>query len=264
MSDGPRAQLSATIVSLFPESLHAMWEASILGRARRDEKLVIDDVQIRDFATDKHRNVDDTPSGGGAGLVMRPDVLAGAIEHACERDEARGAGRRRRVVLLDAAGHRFTQEDARRLASYDHLVLVCGRYEGVDARVHTLVDEALCIGDYVLTGGELGAAVILDATARHVPGVLGNEASSEEESHEDGLLEHRQYTRPNVFRGLGVPDVLRSGDHKKVARARRKDALLRTRKRRPDLWQKKRVTDDDERLLVDEGVPLLDPVPEEG
>lgn len=258
-----KTALQATIVSLFPESLHGVWDASILGRARKAGVLAVDDVQIRDFATDKHKNVDDSPSGGGPGLVMRVDVVVAAVREAVRRDEERGAGRRRRVVLLDAAGKRFTQEDAERLAGFDHLVLVCGRYEGIDARVERYVDESLAIGDYVLTGGELAAAVVLDATCRNVPGALGNESSSEVESHKRKRLEHRQYTRPNEYEGRLVPGVLLSGDHGRIEKARKKDSLLRTRERRPDLLLEAPLDDDERRLLDDARVPDLAPVEEE-
>lgn len=254
--------LQATIVSLFPESLHGVWDASILARARKAGVLAVDDVQIRDFATDKHKSVDDSPSGGGPGLVMRADVVVAAIREAVRRDEARGPGRRRRVVLLDAAGTRFTQADAERFANLDHLVLVCGRYEGIDARVERYVDESVAIGDYVLTGGELAAAVVLDATCRELPGALGNEASSAEESHKQKRLEHRQYTRPNELEGWRVPAILLSGDHGRIAKARKKDALVRTRERRPDLLDEAPLDDEERRLLEDERVPDL--APEDG
>ncbi len=258
------ARLQATLVSLFPESLHGVWDASILGRARKAGVIDIDDVQIRDFASDKHKNVDDSPSGGGPGLVMRADVVVAAIREARRRDDERGLDRKRRVILLDAAGKRFTQSDAERLAGYDHLVLVCGRYEGIDARVEGYVDEALAIGDYVLTGGELAAAVILDATCRSLPGALGNDASSEVESHKAKRLEHRQYTRPNTFEGLAVPDVLLSGDHGRIAKARQKDALVRTHARRPDLLREQPLSQQEQRLLDDERVPSLAPTPQGG
>jgi tRNA (guanine37-N1)-methyltransferase len=245
------------VVSLFPESLHGVWDASILSRARKTGLLEIDDVQLRDFATDKHRSVDDSPSGGGPGLVLRVDVVTAALREAVRRDDERGPDRRRRVIFLDAAGKRFTQEDAARLATYDHLVLLCGRYEGIDARAEAYVDEALCIGDYVLTGGELAAAVILDATARELPGALGNEASSAEESHRHSRLEHRQYTRPNEFEGRRVPEVLLCGDHGRIARARQKDGLARTLERRPDLVAQRPLEPGERRLLDDDKVPLL-------
>jgi tRNA (guanine37-N1)-methyltransferase len=247
----PTPALRATIVSLFPESLHGVWQASILGRATRAGTLVVDDVQIRDFAEDKHRTVDDTPAGGGPGMIMRADV----VERALQAASAAHAGREQRTLLLDAAGSRFDNEAAERLAGYEHLVLLCGRYEGVDARVHDLVDEVLCVGDFVLTGGELAAAIVVDAVARHVPGVLGNASSADDESHRRGLLEHRQYTRPIAHGGA-------SGDHARIARARRKDALARTRQARPDLWERYSATADDERLLRDDGVPTLEPTRE--
>lgn len=253
-------RLRATIVSLFPESLYGVWDASILGRARKAGVLEVDDVQIRDFAQDKHKNVDDSPSGGGAGLVMRVDVVVGAIREAVRRDEERGGDRKRRVILLDAAGAPFTQADAERLATYDHLVFVCGRYEGFDARVSSYVDEAISLGDYVLTGGELAAAVVLDATCRNLPGALGNEASSEDESHKAPRLEYRQYTRPNEFEGQRVPDVLLSGDHGRIAKARKKDSITRTREQRPDLIDERPLDDDERRLLDDDSLPELTPL----
>lgn len=251
--------LRVTLVSLFPESVGGVFSSSILGRAQTSGTLVVEEVQIRDFATDKHRTVDDTPSGGGPGMIMRVDVVGRAIEAAVER----GGDAKTRTILLDAAGDRFTNADAERLAGYEHLVLVCGRYEGVDARVHTRVDEVLTIGDFVLTGGELAAAVVVDAVARHVPGVLGNAASAEEESHKRGLLEHRQYTRPTEDAGLAIPEVLTSGDHKKIEQARRKDALLRTRQQRPDLFAAYELSSKDEALLVDDRVPSLSPAQKE-
>lgn len=257
-------RLVASVVALFPESLRSFVGASILGRAIAKGALAVEEVQIRDFATDKHRTVDDTPSGGGPGLVLRVDVVVAAIREAIRRDEERGGERRRRVVLLDPAGAPFTQKDAIRLAGHDHLVLVCGRYEGIDARARAFVDEILSIGDYVLTGGELAAAVVLDATARELPGVLGNEASALEESHREGILEHRQYTRPNAFEGLGVPPILLSGDHGAIRKARRKDALVQTKERRPDLFAKLELSEEDRRLLDDERVPLLGPTKEQG
>lgn len=251
--------IRATVVSLFPESLHGIWDASILARARKAGLLEIDDVQIRDFATDKHKTVDDSPSGGGPGLVMRADVVTAALREAVRRDEALGAGRSRRVIFLDAAGKRFTQDDAARLATYDHLVLLCGRYEGIDARVEAHVEEAISIGDYVLTGGELAAAVVLDATVREVPGVLGNEASAAEESHRHSRLEHRQYTRPNELEGRRVPEVLLSGDHGRIALARKKDGLARTLQRRRDLLVARPLDEEERRLLADDRVPTLEP-----
>jgi tRNA (guanine37-N1)-methyltransferase len=250
--------LKASLVALFPESHRSITEASILGRARSKGIFALDEVQVREFATDKHRTVDDNPAGGGPGMVMKVDVLARAIDDAVTRDRALGESRTRRIVLLDAAGARFTQKDAMRFAAFDHLVLVCGRYEGVDARVHAYVDEIVSIGDYVLTGGELGALVILDATVRVLDGALGNPESAVVESHTTGILEHRQYTRPVDFEGARIPPVLMSGDHQKIARARRKDALLRTRALRPDLLLGCELARADQKILDDARVPALD------
>lgn len=194
-------------------------------------------------------------------MIMKIDVVAPAIEHAIAIDQARGATRKRRVILLDAAGPVFTAAHAERLSAYDQLVFVCGRYEGIDARVHPLVDEALSLGDFVLTGGELAAGVILDATVRFLPGVLGNDSSAQEESHQGGLLEHRQYTRPITWRGQAVPPVLLSGDHARIAKARRKDALLRTRENRPDLYEHHPLSKADQKLLDDDTLSDLRPVP---
>jgi tRNA (guanine37-N1)-methyltransferase len=259
--DTSQRNLHATIVALFPEIVTHACDASILGRAARAGTLCVQELQLRDFALDKHRKVDDTPSGGGPGLVMKIDVVTGALRAALRQDEAaHGPGRRRRIVMMDAGGARFTQDDARRLATYDHLVLLCGRYEGIDARVHEYVDERISIGDFVLTGGELAAAVVLDATAREVAGVLGNDASRDEESHSAGRLEYRQYTRPNLFEGRGVPEVLLGGDHGRIAKARAKDGLRLTQSLRPDLLATNPLTTAEEKLLQDNRIPTLEPV----
>ncbi len=247
--------LKITVLTLFPESLSSILEASILGRARKDGHVVVDTVDMRDFSTNKHRTVDDTPSGGGAGMILRVDVVKGALDHVTA---AQGA--RRRTVLVDARGAPFDQRAARRYAALDELVIVCGRYEGVDARAEAYVDEVVSAGDFVLTGGELAALLIIDAAARLLPGVLGNEASSAHESHgEEGLLEHRQYTRPVTFDGRSIPPVLMSGNHKLIDAARRKDALLVTRRRRPELLVRARLTAGDDALLGDDDVEGLAP-----
>lgn len=237
MTDAPShpgdTPLTATFVSLFPDSVRSHTDTSILGRAQKSGRLAVKGVQIRDFATDKHRTVDDTPCGGGAGLVMRVDVVRAAIDAALEDSPVPRA--RTRVIALDPTGVRFDNAQAKRLGQYAHLVFVCGRYEGFDARVYDAIDEAVSIGDFVLTGGELAATVVLDAVARFVPGVLGNAASHVDESHAAGLLEHRQYTRPVTHDGATVPAVLLSGNHAAIAEARAADALHRTRLHRPDL-----------------------------
>lgn len=257
--------LKATFLTLFPDSLRGIVDASILGRAQKAGLLEVEAVDLRPFSPNKHRTVDETPCGGGPGMILRVDVVAAALRDTIARDDAaRDAGQRasraRRVVLLDARGALFTQADARRLAAYDHLVLVCGRYEGVDARVERYVDEIVSIGDYVLTGGELAALVMLDATVRLVPGVLGNDASSVDESFTQPLLEHRHYTRPVEHDGRSIPPVLLSGDHDRIARARRKDALLRTARVRPELFVMHKRTRADEKILDDARVASLDPI----
>lgn len=206
--------------------------ASILGRAREAGWLEVAVHDIRDWAEGRHKQADDAPFGGGQGMVLKPEPVVGAIEAVRDQSET-GRGR---VVMMTPQGAPFRQEDARRLAALPHLVLVCGRYEGVDERVREgWVDEELSLGDFVLTGGELPALAVIDAVARLTPGVLGNEASHADESFEAGLLEYPQYTRPREFRGRTVPEVLLSGDHGRIARWRAEQALERTRERRPDL-----------------------------
>ena len=218
-----------TVVTLFPEMFESVLAASVLGKARSAGLFRIDFVNPRDFATDKHRTVDDTPYGGGPGMVMKCDSLLAAIDSI---GDARDCHR----ILLSPVGAALTQSRARELAGSKHLVLVCGRYEGVDQRVVDLgIDESLSIGDYVLTGGELGAMVIIDAVARHVPGVLGHPGSVSEESFSEGLLEYPQYTRPAEFRGRSVPEVLCTGHHKKIQAWRHQRSLERTAQHRPDL-----------------------------
>jgi tRNA (guanine37-N1)-methyltransferase len=203
-------------------------EHSMLARARAAGVITVEIHDIREHGTGKHRQVDDTPYGGGSGMVMKVDVVDRAISAV--------RGPESHVVLLDPAGAPFWQADAERLAMKPHLVLVCGHYEGVDARVREhLVDEALSIGDFVLTGGEIAALALVDAVARLVPGVLGNPESPLRESFRDGLLEAPQYTRPATYRGWSVPEVLQSGHHEKVSEWRKEQSLARTRAIRPDL-----------------------------
>ncbi len=219
------------IVSLFPEMFAGPLGHSIIKRACDAGHLTIGVTNPRDFAEGKHRIVDDTPFGGGSGMVMKPDPLFAAVESLTGEDTGR-----RRVILLCPGGSRLDQAKVRELAGYDHLVLVCGHYEGVDERVKEhLADEAISIGDYVLTGGELPAMVITDAVARMIPGVLGAADAAEHDSFAGGLLEYPQYTRPREFRGWEVPEILISGDHAKIARWRRKESLRRTLAVRPDL-----------------------------
>jgi tRNA (guanine37-N1)-methyltransferase len=215
---------------------------SILGRACEAGLLEVVTHDFREYAEGKHRQVDDAPFGGGQGMVLKPEPLVAAIE------AVRGEGEDRApVVLLTPQGARFGPKVAERFATLPRMVLVCGRYEGVDERVREgWIDEEITVGDYVLTGGELAALVVIDATARKLPGVLGNDASHGDESFEDGLLEYPQYTRPRAFRGRAVPDVLLSGDHGKVDRWRAEQARDRTRTRRPDLFEKVAGNDGEE------------------
>lgn len=231
------------VVTIFPEMFSSVLQASLLGKAVEKGALQVHLTDPRSFTTDKHHSVDDTPYGGGAGMVMRPDPLVAAIE-ACEA--ARGPARK---LLLSPAGAPLTQPTVIRLAREPHLLLVCGRYEGMDERVRAFCDEELSIGDYVLTGGELAAMVAIDAIARRLPGVLGNADSPLDESFEAGLLEHPQYTRPASFRGVAVPEPLLSGNHERIRRWRRLQSLVRTRDRRPDLFAKLALTDEDRALL---------------
>ncbi len=209
------------LLSLFPESFESYLDASILKRAREDGKIAVKTWNIRDFAHDRHRTTDDTPYGGGAGMVMKPEPIFECVEAAIADGDA--LREKTRVVLFSAKGKPFTQADARRFATeYERLVLICGRYEGVDERVaEYLADEELSVGAYVLTGGELPAMIVMDAVARLIPGVLGNAESIVTESHsEEGVLESPQYTKPEEYRGYRVPEVLLSGHHAEIGRWR--------------------------------------------
>ena len=218
------------VLTLFPKMISGYLAESILGKAQDKGLIDVRPIDVRDFASGKHHVTDDTPYGGGAGMVMKVEPLVAAIE----------ASRRRlpdaQVFLMSPRGKVLDQALARRLSRAGSLVLVCGRYEGVDERVAPYTDGELSVGDFVLTGGELAALAVVDAVARLVPGVLGNEASAGAESFEDGLLEYPQYTRPAEFRGAAVPEVLQSGDHARIARWRRWQALCLTRDRRPYLF----------------------------
>lgn len=219
------------VLTLFPEAFGGPLDVSIIQRARDDGLLDLRLHQVREFATDRHRSVDDYPFGGGQGMVMRVDVLDRAL--ASVRAESAEPGL---VVFLSPQGERLTDALVRELAREPRLILVCGRYEGVDERfVEHRVDREVSIGDYILTGGELPAMVLIDAVTRHVPGALGDEASPEEESFAEGLLEHPQYTRPAEYNGWTVPDVLLSGHHAKIEKWKQEQRLARTRERRPDL-----------------------------
>ena len=231
-----------TVLTLFPGMLLGFIRESIIGRAMAAGVLDVDIVNIREFAHDRHQVVDDYPYGGGAGMVMKPDVVVAAIESVTSGDS--------HVALMTPQGRLFSQVVASEYATRNHVVLVCGHYEGIDERASDHVDDHLSIGDFVLTGGELAAAVVLDATARLVPGVIAEE-SPVQESFTMGLLEGPQYTRPRDFRGVEVPDVLLSGDHQKVRLWRRKEALKRTLRRRPDMLARAALTREDINLLTE-------------
>lgn len=205
------------IISIFPESLKSYTEASILKRAIAEQKIEVHLHQLRDWTTDKHHTTDDTPYGGGAGMVMKVEPFDRALEE-IKKQISKSKDERTRVILLSAKGKRFVQADARRLAEYDRLILLCGRYEGVDERVaEHLVDEELSIGDFVLTGGELPAMMVVDAVSRLIPGVLGNVTSALTESFSDGVTrEYPQYTKPEVYKDWAVPPVLLSGHHAEI------------------------------------------------
>ncbi len=232
------------VLTLFPDMFSSPLKGSILGKATEKGLIEIRMINIRDFASDRHQVADDSPYGGGQGMVMKVEPIARAIEQVKGQDPSAW------TVYLTPQGRQFNQALARTLASRSHLILLCGRYEGVDERVKELfVDEEISIGDYVLTGGELAAMVIIDSVSRLLPGVLGSDQSAEEESFIDSLLEYPHYTRPSNFRGNCVPEVLLSGNHSAISLWRRKEAIRRTWLRRPDLLAEADLSDNDKKLL---------------
>ena len=234
------------ILTTFPEMFPAVLSASILGRAREAGLLTVETVDIRPFSDRKHKNTDDYPFGGGAGMIMLAQPIHDAMAFAM------GDAFHGRRIYLGPRGSALTSAKARELAREEELILLCGHYEGVDQRaLDTCVDEEISIGDYILTGGELAAMVLVDCVARFIPGVLGSAESPEEESFSDGLLEYPQYTRPRTFEGMDVPEVLLNGDHAKIAAWRREQAILATQKRRPDLLQTADLTDKERAMLLD-------------
>jgi tRNA (guanine37-N1)-methyltransferase len=223
----------ATVLTIFPEMFPGPLGSSLAGKALTEGKWALEAIDIRGFATDKHRSVDDAPSGGGAGMVMRADIAAAAIDAARAAMPA-GAP----TIYLSPRGYPFMQEQARELAGGPGVILLCGRFEGIDERVLQARNiEEISIGDYVLSGGEIAAQVVIDAVVRLLPGVAGNESSLAEESFAQGLLEYPHYTRPREWEGRAIPEVLLSGDHKAIAKWRRVQAEKLTKARRPDLWQ---------------------------
>ena len=221
---------AATVLTLYPEMFPGPLGVSLAGRALKDGAWSLYAVQIRDFATDKHRSVDDTPAGGGAGMVLRADVLAAAIDSVADE---------RPILAMSPRGRPLTQARVREIAAGPGVTLLCGRFEGFDERIFEGRDvEPVSIGDYVLSGGEIGAFVLLDACIRLLPGVMGAPSSGDEESFESGLLEYPHYTRPAIWEGRTIPEVLRSGDHARIAAWRKSMAETDTRLRRPDLWER--------------------------
>ncbi|AKQ41955.1 tRNA-(guanine-N1)-methyltransferase [Aurantiacibacter atlanticus] len=231
---------TATVLTLYPEMFPGPLRISLAGRALEEQKWSCETIQIRDFATDKHRTVDDTPAGGGAGMVLKADVLGSAVDHAIQRQP------RTPILAMTPRGRPITQERIREIASGPGIILLCGRFEGFDERVFDARPqiEQVSLADIVLSGGEPAALAILDACIRLLPGVMGAASSGTEESFEDGLLEYPQYTRPQEWEGRTIPEVLRSGDHAKIAAWRKDCAENDTRLRRPDLWERHGGTPD--------------------
>ena len=233
------------IITLFPEMCEAVLGESIIGRARKSGALEVNCHQLRDYAFDKHRRVDDAPYGGGMGMLMMAEPIALCFEDIC-----RQAGARPHFIYMSPQGKTLDQSKLKELARYDNVCLLCGHYEGVDERlIEEYIDEEISIGDYVLTGGELPAVVLADALARMVPGVLSSDECFELESHYNGLLEYPQYTRPQVWHGKEVPEVLTSGHHKNIGEYRRRESVIRTAKKRPELLEKAQLTPEEERLV---------------
>ena len=232
------------VLTIFPEMFDPFWDHGIIKRAIDHHKIFASTLNIRDFAEDKHQVTDDRPYGGGSGMVMKPEPLAGAIRAANQKCPSA------KTILLSPQGRVFDQELANELAAFEGLVLVCGRYEGVDERIsHDLIDYEISIGDYVLTGGELAAMVLIEAVTRQIPGTLGGEAAAEKDSFSNGLLEHAHYTRPQVFEDKAVPDILLSGHHEEIENWRLESALMRTLLKRPDLLQKKSLNEKEIEVL---------------
>ena len=236
--------MKINIITIFPDMFTAPFNHSIMKRAQEKKLLTIETVNPRDFAQDKHQMVDDYPFGGGAGMVLKPEPMFAAVE------SLKTSGKKR-VLLMCPSGQPFTQEKAKDLAQYDELIFLCGHYEGFDARItDNLVDEAISIGDYVLTGGEIPAMVVIDAVARMLNGVLGSGESAIGDSFYNGLLEYPQYTRPREFRGMSVPEILLSGDHAKIKKWRHNESLKKTFLNRPDLLEKTTLSADDKKYLA--------------
>ena len=233
------------VLSLFPHMFTALQE-SMIGKAIENNIVNLQITDFREYSHDKHHHVDDTPYGGGAGMLLEPQPIFRAMDHINEQDS-----NPKRVILLDPAGRTFDQQFASELANENHLVFICGHYEGYDERIRSLVTDEVSLGDYVITGGELGAMVMIDAIVRLLPGVLGNDTSAKTDSFADGLLEYPQYTRPAEYRGMRVPEVLMSGIHQFITQWRMRESLRRTLQRRPDLLKKATLTTEQKQILAE-------------
>lgn len=232
------------ILTLFPEMFDRFFDTSILKKARERNLYTYDLINFRDYSQNKHDKVDDYPYGGGAGMVLTPQPIFDAVEAITEK------GKSPRIILLCPQGETYNQKKAEEFAEEDHLIFICGHYEGYDERIREyLVTDEISIGDYVLTGGELGAMVVVDSVVRLLPEALGNESSAKEDSFSTGLLEHPHYTRPADFRGMKVPDVLLSGDHRKIATWRKAESLRRTYERRKDLLTNIKLSEEEQKLM---------------
>jgi len=229
-----------SVVTLFPDMVKSVLETSIIGRAIGKGTVTVSYINPRDFSTDAYKTVDDHPYGGGIGMVLKVDILDKALSHTI--DAAQIPRDKTHIILTDPRGKTFRQASARSLTAYEHLVFICGHYEGVDERVRSLADEEISIGDFVVTGGESPAVLMIDAVVRLMPGVLKHDAATRSESFEEGFLEYPQYTRPLEHKGVRVPDVLLSGNHKKIDEWRRDQAHKVTMNKRPDLLKKSRRT----------------------
>ncbi len=237
--------MKVDVLTLFPEMMDGVFRSSILGKAQEKGIVNLNAVNFRDYSGNKHGTVDDTPYGGGGGMVLKPDPIFSAVEDLLSQTSAAP-----RVILMCPQGETFTQQKAEELSAEDHLIFICGHYEGYDERIREhLVTDELSIGDYVLTGGELPAMVVIDSVVRLLPGVLGNETSAVTDSFSTGLLEYPHYTRPAEFRGWKVPDILLSGHHANIEVWRREQALKRTLERRPDLLKRIELTDQDLKMI---------------
>jgi tRNA (guanine37-N1)-methyltransferase len=233
------------VVTLFPEMFDGPLGHSIVSRAIDKGIVEVNRVNFRQFGKGKHQVVDDTPYGGGAGMLLKPEPLFDAMESI----EERSPETKKRVILMDPAGKPFNQAMAEEFSEEEHLVFLCGHYEGYDERIRSLVTDEISLGDYVLTGGELAAMVMIDASVRLLPNVLGNAASAQTDSHSSGLLEHPHYTRPAEYKGMGVPDVLMSGNHAKIDEWRHKESLKRTYFRRPDMLETRDLTNQEQQWI---------------